>query len=90
MIIMCDSTYSVCLDCSDHYTLPKAGTLNYFNWVGGGTGREVKGEDCEGEGAWWEWAIVKGQFFLGALPMGRCASPPPCRWPLAPKIDRAT
>ena len=23
-------------------------TLNYLKWVGGGTGREVKGEDCKG------------------------------------------
>ena len=41
-----DSIYSVCLACSDHYTLPKAGTLNYFNCVGGGTVQEIKGEDC--------------------------------------------
>ena len=26
----------------------------HVNWVGEGTGREVKGEDCQGEGAEWE------------------------------------
>ena len=36
-----------------HYE--KLGTLNYFNWVGGGAGREVKGGGIvRGEGAGWE------------------------------------
>ena len=33
-----------------HYPLPQAGTLNCLNWVGLGTGWEVKGEHCQGEG----------------------------------------
>ena len=31
--------------------LPHAGSFNCLNWLGGGTEREVKGEDCKGEGA---------------------------------------
>ena len=39
-----------CMTCSDHYPLTQVGTLNCLNWVGGGTEREVKGEDCKGGG----------------------------------------
>ena len=42
--------------CSNHYPFPRVGTLNCFNWVGGGTEREVNGEDCQGGGE-----KVKGQ-----------------------------
>ena len=45
-----DCMYSVCFAFNDHYPLPLARTLNYFNWVGGSTGREVKGEECIGGG----------------------------------------
>ena len=62
-----DYIYSVCLACSDHYPLPLAGTLNYFNWVGGGTGREVKGEDCQGGGGRVGEGKVKGQLSLGSV-----------------------
>ena len=46
-----DGICSVCMNCIDHYPLSLAGTLSCLNWVGGGTGREEKGEDCQGEGA---------------------------------------
>ena len=36
------------------YPLPHAGSFNCLNWLGGGTEREVKGEDSQGEGAGWE------------------------------------
>ena len=56
--------YSVCLACNDHYPLPQVGTLNCFNWMGGGTEREVKGEDCQGGGGRVGGGKVKGQLSL--------------------------
>ena len=43
-----DGIFSVCMAGIDHYPLARA--LNCLNWVGGGTGREVKGEHYQGEG----------------------------------------
>ena len=59
--------FSVCMACIDHYPLPLAGTLNCLNWVGGGTEREVKGEDCQGGGGrvGGGRGEVKGQLCLG-------------------------
>ena len=36
------------LTCNDHCPLPHAGSFNCLNWLGGGTEREVRGEDCQG------------------------------------------
>ena len=41
---------SRCLTCNDQCPLPHAGSFNCLNWLGGGTEREVKGEDCQGGG----------------------------------------
>ena len=40
---------------------PQVGTLNYLKWMGGGTGREVKGENCKGVGGRVGGGMVKGQ-----------------------------
>ena len=48
------SVISRCVTCSGHYPLPNTGSFNCLNWLGGGTEREVKGENCQGEGAGWE------------------------------------
>ena len=42
------------LTCNDHDPLPHTGSFNCPNWLGGGTEREVKGENCQGEGPGWE------------------------------------
>ena len=51
---------------------PQVGTLNYLKWMGGGTGREVKGENCKckGGGGWvgLGGGKVKGQ--LSPRPVG--------------------
>ena len=36
---------------------------NYLKWMGGGTGREVKGENCMGGGGRVGGGKVKGQLF---------------------------
>ena len=50
------------LTCNDHCPLPNTGSCICLNWMGGGTEREVKGEDCQGGGG-----KVKGQLSLGAV-----------------------
>ena len=52
------------LSCNDHCPLPNAGSFNCLNWLGGGTEREVRGEDCEGGGGGLERGKVKGQLSL--------------------------
>ena len=39
---------SRCLTSNNHCPLPHAGSFNCLNWLGGGTEREVRGEDCQG------------------------------------------
>ena len=56
-----DFIYSVYVACSNHYPFPQVGTLNCFNWVGGGTEREVNGEDYQGGGGRVGGEKVKGQ-----------------------------
>ena len=51
------SVISRCVTCSGHYPLPNTGSFNSLNRLGGGTEREVKGENCQGGGG-----KVKGQF----------------------------
>ena len=61
---------SRCVTCSDQYTLPNTGSFNCLNWLGGGTERKVKGEDCQGGGGKVGGGNVKGQLSLrpvGAL-----------------------
>ena len=41
---------SVWMACIDHCPLPHAESFNCLNWLGGGTEREVQGEDCQGGG----------------------------------------
>ena len=58
----------------------------YFDWVGGGTEWEVKGEDCQGEGQGGrgegrgggpQWpASGKAVQTDRPLPMGKCTRPP--------------
>ena len=46
------------MDClHGSYPLPHAGSFNCLNWLGGGTGREVKGEDCRGGGGKIKWQL---------------------------------
>ena len=47
---------SVWIACIDHTPSPMQVVFNCLNWLGGGTEREVKGEDCLGGGAVWEGA----------------------------------
>ena len=59
-----DGIHSVYVTCSNHYPLLQVGSLNCLNWVGGGTEREVKGEDCQGGGGRVGGGKVKGQLSL--------------------------
>ena len=60
------SVISRCVTCSVHYPLPNTGSCNCPNWLGGGTEREVKGEDCQGGGGRVGGVKVKGQFCSGS------------------------
>ena len=53
------------MDClHKSYPLTHAGSFNCLNWLGGGTEREVKGEDCKGGGGRVGGGKVKGQLSL--------------------------
>ena len=56
------------MDClHSSYPLPHAGSFNCLNWLGGGTEREVKGEDCPGGGGRVGGGKIKWQLSLGAV-----------------------
>ena len=52
------------LTCNDHDPLPHTWSFNCPNWLGGGTEREVKGENCQGGGGRLGGGKVKGQLSL--------------------------